>query len=215
MKKKFYLLSVLVFSSLSHASAQKTTIGFSTGVNRFATQDGFSKPSNRSRYKTGFSAGLHTEIGIGKQFSLQPGLLFVTKGSIDYEKTTIITVSHIEMPVNIIYKIRLGAGRLIVGAGPYAAVAVGGSGRDKESNTDIDVRFDNDIMFSQIGQGVAYVRRFDAGINGLAGYEFTSAIFFRVNSQLGLVDTSPLLEGEPYFYKSKNFGFALSMGYKF
>ena len=215
LKIQLYLVIVFICAPFSYASSQKATIRFTAGINRFGTQEAFHEPKYRSRLRTGFNAGLNAEIGIAGKFNLQPGLLFVTKGSRSYEETTMSRVAYVELPVNLIYKLWLGSRKLIVGAGPYAAVAVGGSWKDNTLDTESDIRFDNDITISQVGQGIDYLRRFDTGINGLVGYEVSSKVSFQLNGQLGLLDAAPLLEGDSYFYQRKNFGFGISMGYHF
>ncbi|HEX2533115.1 MAG TPA: PorT family protein, partial [Chitinophagaceae bacterium] len=56
------------------------------------------------------------------------------------------------------------------------------------------------------------VKRFDAGGNLLAGYEFANRLSFQLNAQLGLVDINPKMNDES---KWRNTGFGVSLGYRF
>ncbi|MFC0775205.1 porin family protein [Terrimonas alba] len=187
---------------------QKTTFGIRAGVN-FQNLNGKDAEGDKmdGKLTTGFNAGVNAEIPVGIDFYLQPGLLYTTKGakyelvggSDDLKKT----ISYIELPVNFLYKPELGEGRMLLGFGPYAAYAVGGKNKIGDSKSDIE-----------FGDAPSELKRFDAGANLLAGYEFSNKLSFQLNAGLGLVNINNRPTGDS---KStmKNTGFGVSLGYRF
>ena len=148
---------------------------------------------------------MNAEIPVGIDFYVQPGLLFSTKGAKFDDANGEIkrNISYIEIPVNFLYKPELGDGRMLLGFGPYAAFAVGG-------NTEIGNN-KNDIEF---GNEVGENKRFDAGANLLAGYEFSNRLSFQLNAGLGLVNMYNRLDSDNKT-TVKNTGFGVSLGYRF
>ena len=153
------------------------------------------------KLKTGFNAGVNAEIPVGIDFYLQPGLLFSTKGAKANVGDGKINLSYLELPVNFVYKPELGEGRMVLGFGPYAAYAIGGKTKDPDS----------DIEF---GDQPDEWKRFDAGANLLAGYEFSNKLSFQLNAGLGLIRLNNRADDDT---KSslKNTGFGVSLGYRF
>jgi opacity protein-like surface antigen len=181
---------------------QKTTFGIRGGVN-FQNLNGKDASDDKldNKLKTGFNAGVNAEIPVGIDFYLQPGVLFSTKGAKIEDTDNKISLSYVEVPVNFIYKPELGEGRMILGFGPYAAFAVGGKYKPENGN-DVDIEF---------GDAPSEFKRFDAGANLLAGYEFSNKLSFQLNAGLGLVNINNRPTGDS---KStmKNTGFGVSLG---
>jgi hypothetical protein len=144
---------------------------------------------------TTFHVGLVGDIPIASVLSFQPGILLNSKGS----KTEIYANNnntadnyyklktnplYIEIPANFVFKIPMASStNLFFGAGPYAAIGIGGKTKGEQkvfgitSNYEEDIVFNNDDPFTagQEDQSVNKLRRFDFGINGLAGFEFGKA----------------------------------------
>lgn len=194
-------VAATLFSTAIFAQS-KTTFGIRAGVN-FQNLNGKDENDDNldNKLKTGFNAGVNAEIPVGIDFYLQPGVLFSTKGAKLGDSDTKINLSYVEVPVNFIYKPELGTGRMVLGFGPYAAYAVGGKIKDP----DADIEF---------GDQPDELKRFDAGANLLAGYEFSNKLSFQLNAGLGLVNISNRPSGDN---KStlKNTGFGVSLGYRF
>jgi len=207
MKTKILLAVVIatIFSSTVFAQS-KTTFGIRGGIN-FQNLNGKDIDGDKleNDLKTGFNAGVNAEIPVGIDFYLQPGLLFSTKGA----KNEIANVevkrnlSYLEIPVNFLYKPELGEGRMILGFGPYAAFAVGGTLKAGNNSTDIE-----------FGNEVGETKRFDAGANLLAGYEFNNRISFQLNAGLGLLNMYNRPDNDDNTSVT-NTGFGLSLGYRF
>lgn len=184
---------------------QKTTFGIRAGVN-FQNLNGKDAGDDKleNKLKTGFNAGVNAEIPVGIDFYVQPGVLYSTKGAKVEDTDNKISLSYVEVPVNFIYKPELGEGRMILGFGPYAAFAVGGKYKP-ESGDDIDIEF---------GDTYPEMKRFDAGANLLAGYEFSNKLSFQLNAGLGLVNINNRPSGDSKS-STKNTGFGVSLGYRF
>ena len=61
-----------------------------------------------------------------------------------------------------------------------------------------------------------YYAPMDAGINLLAGHEFSNGVSFQLNAQLGLVKINPTVTGLASDKGNlKNTGFGVSLGYRF
>lgn len=160
-----------------------------------------------------FHAGLYAELPIADDFFVQPGVLFATKGTKFKGGNTVLNLSYIEVPVNLLFKPTLGGGRLLLGFGPYVAYAV--SGKLKPENGNLrSITFKKEISTSEFLSG-NYLRPFDAGANLLFGYELSSKLSVQLNAQLGLVNIYPNIDGitnDNINYK--NTGFGLSIGYR-
>ena len=202
MKTKILAVVITTLFTTAIFAQSKTTFGIRAGVN-FQNLNGKDEAGDKFDYKlkTGFNAGVNAEIPVGIDFYLQPGLLFSTKGAKANVGDGKINLSYLELPVNFVYKPELGEGRMVLGFGPYAAYAIGGKTKDPDS----------DIEF---GDQPDEWKRFDAGANLLAGYEFSNKLSFQLNAGLGLIRLNNRADDDT---KSslKNTGFGVSLGYRF
>lgn len=218
--KRTHVLVAALFSLLalnSQAQIGKTTFGVRAGIN-FQNINGKDPEGDKldNKIKTGFNIGVNAEIPLVKEFYLQPGILFTTKGyrhpdafmGRDFK----VNLSYIEIPVNFLYKPAFGPGHILLGVGPYLAFGVGGNVKlgDEES----DVEFDKDIDLGQYATG-KYFRRGDAGLNFLAGYEFNNKFSAQLNAQLGLAKINPNIKDVSEETAYRNTGFGISIGYRF
>lgn len=223
MKKKIALLSAAIVAFAATAMAQsaatsgRTTFGVRAGVN-FQNINGKDDAGNSldNKLKTGFNVGVNAEIPVAPDFYLQPGVLFTTKGAKEKDPDAKLNISYLEVPVNFVYKPMLGAGKLILGVGPYIAFGVGGKLK-LDGGTDHDVKFKDKVTASDLVTGNAYLKRLDAGGNLLAGYEFSNGLSFQLNAQLGMLKINPKVDVTGYSNnaKARNTGFGVSAGYRF
>jgi hypothetical protein len=181
-----------------------------------------------NRVIQGYRAGFMTDILIYRNFHFLPGLLFSVKGarkeivevvkkSDENEVTTKIRLSYIEIPVNLLYRPKLGEGHILMGLGPYAAYGIRGRVKTKGTGYTnvIPVRFKNTITIDDPSV-YAYYRALDAGANFLLGYELYYGIFCYLNAQIGMMDVNPgyeQLSNDKTSYKNRGFG--LLVGYRF
>jgi hypothetical protein len=200
MKKTSIILTVFLFA-FAVAQAQ-TTFGLRAGVN-LQNLNGKSG-GNNLEYKItpGFNIGVNAEMGVAPDFYFQPGVLFTTKGAKDEVGDGKVSLSYIEVPLNLVYKPVLGTGKLIAGFGPYVAYGIGGKYKSGD--------FEQDIEF---GSGEEDdLKPLDMGANLLFGYELASKLSVQMNVQLGLLNLVP--EGDSD-NSIKNTGFGVSLGYRF
>ena len=216
MKKQTLLLALATTAFALGSQAQSTTFGIRAGVN-FQNINGktYDDKDLNNKLKTGFNVGVNAEIPVAPDFYVQPGVLFTTKGAKDKDDDDIkVNLSYIEVPIYFLYKPMLGAGKLLLGIGPYVAFAVGGKFTDA-GGKDHDFKFDNKITAAEYLTD-PYVKRMDVGGNLLFGYEMSSKLSVQLNAQLGLVKINPEIEGVSNDNtKWKNTGFGVSLGYRF
>ncbi len=181
-----------------------------------------------SKSLTGFQLGIVGDLHLGSIVYLQPGILYTGKGSKVQEGTAgnngyfkqTFNPTYIEVPVNLVFKTpAIGNTRFFAGAGPYLAVGVGGKvkteGRNMlgiEYNVERDIEFSDDdptTLSEEEGAGFNIVKRFDYGVNGIAGIEGKSLVL-SVNYGLGLAKLqSGSNSGEDHNNKHRVLSFTL------
>ncbi len=227
------VLVLFICITISHSAAAQVQWGIRTGGNLSAmlvnTETGYIKV----KLRPGFHIGGTADIRLSDQFYVQPALLFTTKGfkadkdgfaqqiyGADYIQ---FTSYHIDLPVNLVFKPRVGNGRMLLGAGPYISYGVGGRWKAVSQGVGItgNLKFINDFSSTDSSlQGNSttfpYTKPFDIGVNMLIGYEFDRHFYFQLNGQLGLRDIDPTYDGlsdETSSLKTVQGG--ISIGYKF
>ena len=145
--------------------------------------------------RVGFRAGLMADYSVGKRLSIRPQLLYSVKGgNVDVgtfvanvlarfgvtsapfvieNPISKVVINYVELPVMVMYGLKAGPGRLVVGAGPYAAVAVGGSVNGAAINFD-----------------TGNFRKYDLGTTGSLGYELPTGLTFSAYYAHGLTNYS-------------------------
>lgn len=90
--------------------------------------------SDYDKLKPGFHFGGAVAFPISEYFAVEPGLLFSTKGkSLKFTGyNSSINLNYLEIPVNGVYKIDLGGNNVLLNAGPYIGISLGG--KRKTSN---------------------------------------------------------------------------------
>jgi carbohydrate-binding DOMON domain-containing protein len=226
-KLQLLLLIVALISQINIVKAQ-TKIGIKAGMN-FSNVIMKDEDGNQTATQSmpGFHVGANVEIPIADDFYIQPGVLYSTKGfkqkenGFAYSTNFRATASYIEVPVNVLYKPKLAAGRLLLGAGPYLAYGTGGTWR---SDTNIQI---GDVVGGNVGKIIfrkdladgeyetyLYGKPLDYGVNFLVGYEFSNQLSVQLNAQAGLANLEPAYGGIKHGGKLKNTNFGISVGYK-
>lgn len=171
-------------------------------ANISVTKDG---GTNDAKTLSTFHIGATADIPLAPILSFQTGLLLNGKGSKstyyadgsnhsdNYVKSTFNPL-YLELPANLVLKFPVGTGaRLYVGAGPYAAAGIGGkskvessfAGVKTSSSENIQFNDDNPLTGGQEEARYDRLKRFDFGINALAGVEI-NRFMVGVNYGLGL-----------------------------
>jgi hypothetical protein len=138
-----------------------------------------------------FNAGVIADLPLASVLSLQTGLQLSGKGAKanyyfddnnrndNYVKSKFNPL-YLELPVNLVFKFPVADNaRFFVGAGPYVAMGLGGKTKTESkllgvtSTSERDIAFNDDdpTTSGQEDAGVNKLRRFDYGLNGVAGVE--------------------------------------------
>ena len=145
--------------------------------------------------RVGFRAGLMADIPLTDRLSIRPQLLYSVKGGnvdvgtfvanaltrVGLPSSTLsigtsvskVVVDYIELPVMVMYGFGAGPGRLVVGAGPYAALAVGGTINGEPINFD-----------------TSNFRKHDLGVTASLGYELPVGLRVSAYYAYGLTNFS-------------------------
>lgn len=190
--------------------------------------------SMNAAIRSGYHVGANVEVPLAKDFYVQPGVFFSTKG---FRKGWVTEMDaeayYIEVPINVIYKMRLGPGKLLLGAGPYLAYGAGGKWNTPQRwaasgggytnlifAMDGSLEFANDATYDNYhliapGSVMTYGKPFDYGVNGLIGYELFDKISVRISGQYGIANIAPKVDGKKTVDEIRNSGLGLSLAYFF
>jgi len=198
MKKIF--LSILLIAAISPVFAQTVKFGISGGLNESILSIQNNPSNNNSSRLAGFNAGIFSDIDFGK-ISIEPGLFYTTKGknnissatdaisgAIFYSKSQ-VTYSYLQLPVNVLYNIHVGAGKFFVGGGPYLAYGLSGKGKGTTTVTQNGATTTNDENYTlTFGSTDNDVKRFDFGLGALGGFQLNNGVSINVGYQRGLTN---------------------------
>jgi hypothetical protein len=210
-----YLQLIFVLTVSSGLSAQ-ATFGIRGGLDLREIESVRNGQMVRNEMAIRFNIGVDFEFPIIRKVYLQPGLIIASKGTKSdaiflgepYVLNT--TLNYLEVPVNLVYKPKLGRDNLVFSAGIYGAYGLGG--RFKYESVDWsnsgatfeDVKFGNDEA--------ADFKQFDAGGNVAIGYMFSNEFSILLNGQFGVYNIFP--DGD-LDNSARNNGFGISAGYRF
>jgi Outer membrane protein beta-barrel domain len=172
-----------------------------------------------NKFTPGFHVGGNVIFSIFPDFWIQPGILFSVKGArqniITDDITKTVSLSYVEVPLYLLYRPQLGNGHLLLGLGPYGGYGVFGRERVKSGTitTELIVKYLTDA--SEQPTTYVYYRGLDAGANIFFGYEFYNSILLQLNGQMGLLKVNSDYGLPNDKTSKKNFGFGLSVGYRF
>ena len=176
-----------------------------------------------------FQAGLAADIPLVADFYLQPSVLYLGRGYKQNggwlaapDKEFRAAVNYVEVPVNVLYRPRLGFGSLLLGAGPYVGYGTDGSWKVDQGQVLIgdimiepqgDAIFKNDDSDGEFGKYL-YGKPWDYGVSLLAGYEFFHKLSIQFETKLGVANLQPDIDGDASDGKMKNRVYGLSIGYR-
>lgn len=232
MKKKAIILCTAILSlfALTSQAQKKSSFIVRGGVNFANVSINDDGDVDDAKNLTSWQAGIIGDLYLAPILYLQPGVIFTGKGTKTqfgdeedanwYKATT--NPMYIEVPVNLVFKTPGKSIRIFAGAGPY--IGIGVAGKNKVEGAVGGVRFEskNDIEFSdddpttldfEEGAGFGIMKRFDYGLNGLAGIE-TSNMVIGLHYGLGLAKLqSGSDSGDDN--NNKHRVFSITVGFKF
>lgn len=190
--KHFILSAVFITATLFASKAQIARFGFAGGPVFANYHSKVAGESDNGSSKTGISVGVLVDIPAGKNFTFQPAVNFVQKGTQDKETSggvtekVKLTANCIEVPLNFLYNTTGNTGTFFIGAGPSFAFALSGKWKfdDGTDSFSEDVKFGNDPDNDDL-------KGLDVGANILAGYRFPNGLFFSAGYNAGLNNLYP------------------------
>jgi Outer membrane protein beta-barrel domain len=148
--------------------------------------------SNGHKSKMGVLSGIFLEMAAGKNASFQPELLLINKGMKEKGGNSFRTdLTYLELPLNLLYKKSTAKGSFFIGGGPAPSFYIGES-----------------VFYS----GYQGFKKFDVGINILAGYELPIGFSINLHYTHGLLNITYDRSNFPVI---KNRCAGLSVGYIF
>lgn len=198
--KKLALLAVAFLVAGTTVDAQTTTSsvgstkwGLKAGVNlakySFGNDDG---DNSSTDHATNFHVTGYLDLPVGGMFSVQPGLSLQGKGA-EFSDDDVTEVKDntmwIELPVNLVGKIPIGATgtSIFLGAGPYASYGI--SGEREVTNKVTDTQTEADLEFGD--ESGDNLKALDFGVNFLGGVQLNNGFNIGAGYGLGLTDLRP------------------------
>ncbi|SHM34492.1 Outer membrane protein beta-barrel domain-containing protein [Chitinophaga jiangningensis] len=235
MLKKKIILSIAAVC-ISFAAMAQARIGVKGGLNLSTITVDNSGSVKDNQMLPGWNLGVVADLPlVPRILSFQPGVLYTTKGSKidigDKDNPTVTNPyvalktnpSYIEIPLNFVGKIPVGAHTSIFGGvGPYFAFGVAGKNK-VESNTGTgsittvsnNIKWDDDTPFNNGDPNYGYdkLKRFDWGGNVQVGVE-THNVLIAVQYGLGFGKLQSGADNSTDD-KGKNRVLSFSVGYLF
>lgn len=202
------LLSLCAFLTILSSGFSQVKWDINAGLNysNIIAKDQDGNKSNTSSVP-GIYLGLGVGIPLSQLVSVQPTLVYVKRGfqqtgeshvgwGRDFEAKT----SYIELPVDFLYKPKIGPGNLLIAAGPYIGYGTGGKWTTNGTVLigDImidgkgDIAFQNDALISGKGMNsYTYARPWDYGVHFRIGYALFGQYSLSFNVQRGIADLQP------------------------
>jgi hypothetical protein len=232
MKKKGIILCAALLSlfALTSEAQKKSSFIIRGGVNFANISVNNDGDVDDAKSLTSFQAGIIADLQLAPILYLQPGILFTGKGTktqfgeegdANWYKAT-SNPMYIEVPVNLVFKTPGKSIRLFAGAGPYLGIGVAGNRKIEgavagvafESKDKIEFSDDDPTTFDmEEGAGFGILKRFDYGLNGLAGIE-TSNMVIGVHYGLGLAKLQSGSDSDDD-NNNKHRVFSVTIGFKF
>jgi OOP family OmpA-OmpF porin len=203
--KKLCTFLAITFCIAGVCKAQPYRIGMVGGLQQSKVLEqtdlpGWDSLKNNFSARTGVHFGFIANLSFkaGSNFYFQPGLFFSNKGrkfAARYDTSVSQTLyvssseflNYLELPLNLVYKFRLGrSANFVFGAGPYASFFYTGKLKTEtvSKNGDYTKNENKDLA---VGNGPGKYAVMDYGVNGLAGFEF-GRLFLTANYSRGLKD---------------------------
>lgn len=218
------LFTLMLCYSTANAQVSIGIRGGYTIANLLFEQTGRPLTGSSTSHLNSAHADLLLNVPLRGGLYLQPVIRYVTKGAnfqnnnsvkpvnVFLSATDRIKVHYLELPLNIVYKIPVGIGRITVGAGPYVAYGMTGKYNTaiEYNGRTIQKSYQN-IEFSE-GNNVAAtnmrLRRWEGGANFMVGLEFNNMLTLGANYSYGMSDLD-----KTSYTTVKNRYLGISMGF--
>lgn len=207
MKKLCILGASMIVLAFSNSANAQVRFGLGGGVNLNQNIDQYQGETVANQAKVGYHVGGLADICLTNNLTLQPGLMYIMKGGLQqrsseaqmpdgfYEQKVKdkLALHYVEMPLILTYRIGVGRGNVVLGAGGYAAALTGANTEQsyqlKINDQEIASKsYDEDQNLSIGNQPGDNLKRMDYGLVGNLGYEFANGWFLRGGVDAGMRD---------------------------
>jgi len=216
------LLLILLCITATHTFSQ-VKYGVKVGLNltKLSDKDNEGTYSNEYKMKTGFHFGVTAEVPFSESFSFEPGLIYSLRGFTTSRKSAVsgeqpvepkltMYLNYLVIPLNAIYKIRVGKSKIFISAGPYLGYAL--SGKLKADTAWFGINGDQPERKVLIGNNSTNdIKPFDYGFNLGAGIELYPVT---LGAQYGF-SISNIAPANDYGRQLKNKIISFALSYKF
>ncbi|HEY4149534.1 MAG TPA: outer membrane beta-barrel protein, partial [Chitinophagaceae bacterium] len=198
MNKPKRLFLLLLVSMVTLAAQSQVRLGLFGGPHSSSVLEQNSIPgwdtTTKKHYSnsSGVHIGVLLDVPLGKNFYLQPGVGYTSKGNkyainndsahslltdtVFYSKT--LSINYIEIPLYLTYKLPLSASHkssFFISAGPYFGFYYNGN-TSTQSKIYSTSTYTNTTVNLPVGKGVEQYRTSDMGVNARAGFELGSFV---------------------------------------
>jgi hypothetical protein len=187
MRKTLFVATIFILI-VNFVSAQSTRIGVYAGPVAANMWEKIGDKSRMHKYQLGATMGILLDVPMQRFGSFQPGLNYIGKNSkdnyIDNTGAQIETetkLSYLEVPINVLFRLPGGGGKITLGGGVSAATALDGH---RSTRTGGVGKVDKKLGFGD--ETTDDYALYDFGINALAGYEFKNGFFVTFNYNYGI-----------------------------
>ena len=186
--KRTLLMVVLALTTFTMSAQEdsKLTLKVGAGFSSVVGSDADTKLN--FAYKAGFAY----DLSVSENFSIIPGIEFVTKGFKSDAVDGKISMSYLEVPIFAAYKISVSDGmKLAIKAGPYVAYGLFGSeiewyGGGKTKVFDKDGGYDRFDVGAIAGLSLEF-EQFNIGLEYSRGLKKLDSNFSQFNQAFGVV----------------------------
>lgn len=210
MKRTLFILSLALICVQVPALAQKARVGVTGGVTISNMQGEADGLNTNFDSRKGFTLGLIVDAPIkGSQFSFQPGIHYIQKGTRTSETVTqenYVALRYAEFTFHFLYNTKGAKGlSMFFGLGPSLSLNLPSKSVTKFKSDDSKV--DENIIFGD--EGAAQFNGVDYGASGIAGIQMKNGALLSFNYNYGIRN---LLPGKPENDAIRNGCFAIRLG---
>lgn len=209
MKKIIFIVA----ASLITMSLSAQRLGVKAGLN---LSNYYGDDAEDLNIRAGFQLGALYEVPLSEGLFLQPEVVISLKGAQysesegGYSYSQSISPFYLEVPVKVLYKFEVGAGKLTFAAGPHLGLGLFGKAKHEMEGEGESYNGSYNLFTKEDEAEKATFKRFDLGISGAIGYELESGFFVNIETSTGFLSVGNYEDSKLY-----NNVFAFVAGYKF
>lgn len=227
--KHIPLLAILLIGAQLVSAQSTKKFGIKAGFNEAFINGGTLPSATKGKFLPGFHVGVFKDFDLGKSWSIQPALFYTIKG---YKATTDIiipgpppssgtqslhedgkqTYQYLELPLNMLYNIKIKSSKIFVGGGPYMGYLFTAVGQRNTSINNATPVFTETKRV--VGGNNGTFKRTDFGLNGLLGFSLKNGLMFSYSISYGFTNIIAN-QGTNPTATTKNRVMNFSLGYEF